>query len=295
MKEQLKSKIDASMGSSALNDVLEELSSATRVLSWSMEEVLDLLGQFRAWWQDNKHRLNQRMQTPFGSIADEARRTTWRIVDALSEVIAQQSAELGNELEASLSDFLSDLGAHEIPTMRLEVATLTEAGDGREQLINRVAAAMLEVEHHDVLDALIAARMIANAVAEQESQDGFAQVGTMMVRGVEWRHRPALPDRLGVIAGMVREHSWFLSSEREVGLLRGLEYLADESATPVKGNDGDGVISVRASAASLAFEMFKHYRKLEKEQPETIRRWQSICCDPNEFAEMKNAWMEAGG
>ena len=51
---------------------------------------------------------------------------------------------------------------------------------------------------------------------------------------------------------------------------------------------------MRAAAASLAFELFEHYRKLEKEEPKIIRRWREICGDPNEFAEVKNAWMTAG-
>ena len=295
VKKKLKSKIDASMGSSDLDVVLEELRSSIGALNWSMEEAFDLFGQLRPWWKDNKNRLHLRMPTPFGStIADQAKLTIWRIVSALSEVMAQRSVDQDDEREDALNDFLSDLGAHEIPTMRLQVVMSATASDGREQLIDRIAVGMLDSEHNDVLDALIAARLLATDVAEQESQGEFAQVGTMLVRGVEWRHRPALLDRLRVVAQMVREYPWFLSSERETSLLRGLEYLVDESATPVKGNDGDGVILVRASAASLAFELFRHYRKLEKKEPETIRRWQAICCDPKEFAEVKNAWMEAG-
>ena len=291
VKEHLRSRIGAQMGSSGLDEVLEELRLSTRSLNWSTEEAFELVGQFRAWWDENKHRLHWEMPLPFGSPAEGLKRTTWRIVSALSEILVKQQIDQDGEGEGALRDFVSDLTAQGMPAIRLEVATLAKSSDGREQLIGRIAAGMLDSEHDDVLDALIAARLLATAVPEQESQGEFAQVGTMLVRGVEWRHRPALLDRLRVVAGMVREFPWFLSSERETSLLRGLAYLVDESATPIKGNDSDGVILIRASAASLAFELFRHYRKLETEVPETIRRWEMICCDSNEFAEVKNAWM----
>ena len=296
VKEHLRSTIGAQIGSSGLDDILEELRLSTGALNWSMEDAFELLVQLRAWWEDNKNRLHLRMPMPmpFGSLADQTKRTTWRIVSALSAILAQQPVDEDSEREDALRDFVSDLTAQGIPTMRLEVATLAKGSDGRAQLIDRVAAAMLDGVHDHVLDALLAARLLAKAAAKEESQGEFAEVGTMLVRGIEWRHRAALVDRLRVVADLVREHPWFLSSEGETGLLRGLEYMADQSASPVRGNDGDGVILIRASAASLAFELFGHYRKLEKEEPETIRRWQTICCDPNEFAEVKNAWMTGG-
>ena len=291
VKERLKSKIGASMGRGDLDDVLKELRVSTGSLNWSTEEAFELLGQFRAWWEDKKVRLHLRDPMPFGSLADQTKLTTWRIVWALSEVLAQRPAIENGERDDELRGFVSDLAAHGIPTMRLEVATLMKAGDEREQLIDRVAAGMLGNDHYDVLDALLAAKLLAIKVAEHESQTEFAQVATMLVRGIEWRHRPALLDRLPVVAGMVRDYPWFLSSERETSLLRGLEYMVDETGTPVRGNDGDDVILIRASAASLAFELFLHYRKVEQEVPETIRRWETKCSDSNEFAEVKNAWM----
>ena len=272
VKEHLRSRVVAQMASSGLDDVLEELRLSTGSLKWSTEEAFELVGQFRAWWDENKHRLHWDMLLPFESLVDETKRTTWRIVNALSEILAQQPTDQGGEGEGALRDFVSDLTAQGMPTIRLEVATSAKSSDGREQLIDRIAVGMLDSEHDDVLDALIAARLLATAVTEQESQGEFAEVGTMLVRGVEWRHRPALLDRLHIVAGMVREFPWFVSPERENSLLRGLAYLVEESATGVRGNDVDGVILIRASAASLAFELLRHYLKLEREVPETIRR-----------------------
>ncbi|MDD9963099.1 MAG: SIR2 family protein [Gammaproteobacteria bacterium] len=294
VKEQLKSKVAASIGRSDLDDALRELRGSTGSLNWSMEEALNLIEQFKEWWQDNRNRLYSRLSTPFGPLGDQTKQTAWRIVWTLSELLAQQPIGENGEHNDEISDFVSDLAAHGIPAKRLEMATLMNVGDDREQLADRISAGMLDSEHYDVLDAILAARLLAIAVEKHESKAEFAQVGTMLVQGVEWRHRPALRDRLHIIAEMVREFPWFLSSERETSLLRGLEYMVDESATPIRGNDGDDVILTRASAAFLAFELFEHYQRVGQELPDAIQRWQAICGDPNEFAEVRNGWQKLG-
>ena len=58
VKDHLRSKIGAQMGTSGLDDVLEELRLSTSSLNWSMDEAFELVGQFRAWWDENKHRLH---------------------------------------------------------------------------------------------------------------------------------------------------------------------------------------------------------------------------------------------
>ena len=79
------------------------------------------------------------------------------------------------------------------------------------------------------------------------------------------------------------------------GLLVGLSELADETSTGVKGNDQDGIIPIRAAAASLAFSLFKYYRQSGLDEPEAIQRWRELCSDPDEFSEVKNSWIFAGG
>ena len=63
----------------------------------------------------------------------------------------------------------------------------------------------------------------------------------------------------------------------------------------MKGNDVDGVIVIRSSAASLAFALFGHYEASGLELPEAIQRWRELCSAPDEFSEVRNAWTDAGG
>lgn len=293
VKEHLRTTISAKMGSSGLGDVLDELRHSAGVVDWSWSEATELMAILRAWWDESKYRLGWHMPTPFGSPANELKQTTWKAVSALSAVFAQRttSGDRGQREEVP-HDFIADLATQGIAVTRLQVAILDKATDRRAELIDRVAAQLVDSTKDQVVDALFAARLLAIA-AGQGLKSEFAQVGTMLVQGVEWRHRPGLVDRLRLVEALVNDHPWFLSARTEHGLLRGLEQIADETSQGVKGNDEDGVILIRAAAASLAFGLFLYYRELEKDEPETVQRWQAICTDPNEFAEVKNAWIGA--
>lgn len=294
VKEHLRSEIGARMGRSDLVDILDELRQSAGVVGWSVPEAFELLGEFRAWWDEHKPRLHWELPMPFGSPAEVTKQTIRRMVSALAAVLVEGTFLEDRGSKDALRDFISDLTAHEIPVLRLELAGLTIGGDGRKQLIERIAAGMSDNVDDNVVDALLAARFLATLATDEEWRRDFGQVGTKLVQGVEWRHRPALVDRLRVAAGLVRDHRWFISPLTETSLLRGLACIEGEGSDRVSGNDGDGVILTRASAASLAFELSRHYRKLEKNEPETVRRWQAICRDANEFAEVRNAWPTVG-
>ena len=134
---------------------------------------------------------------------------------------------------------------------------------------------------------------MAHEYAEQETPGEFAAVTAMLIQGVQWRHRPALADRLRVVGGLVRNRSGIMSEAALAALIGGLAKIAEETSNGVKGNDQDGVITVRAAAGFLAFELFGYYQEIGADLPEAIRRWQEICGDPDEFSEVRYSWRAA--
>ena len=275
-----------------LDRVLDELHNSAGIVKWSESEALELLAGLSGWWNHNKHLLHRRIQGPFWSIP---KRTAARIVYALSAVFSHVPASPGgrDRLDA-LHGLVSDLRTHGIAATRLEAASYTMVADGRADVLHRVATGMQDREHEHVADALAAAEVLAWALPEEE-RDDFNVVATKLVQGVEWRHRPALADRLRVAANLVERQPWFLSEETRIGLLAGLEQLAEETSSGVKGNDEDGVIAIRSSAASLAFALFGHYEASDLELPEAIQRWRELCSAPDEFSEVRNAWTDTDG
>ena len=296
VKGHLRSIIDERMGDSRLDDVLDELWNSGSNVAWSKTDAFELVAQFSGWWTKNKHLLLYRTPMPFGSPADSTKRTVVRMIRALSAVFSHLPVDQDADVELdTLGEFITDLERRNIPAKALEAATLSILPESRKRVLSQVAAAMSSSNHDVVTDAVVAAGVLARALVEQNARDEFAAVGVILVDGVRWRHRPALVQRLQVVGDLVEKQPWFLSTESLSGLLAGLSELAEETVTGVRGNDQDGVIPIRAAAASLAFSLFKYYQQSGLDEPEAIRRWRELCSDPNEFSEVKNSWLFAEG
>ena len=291
VKEHLKSIIDEGLGDSRLDGVLDELRNSGSNVKWSKIDALELVAKLSGWWAANKRRLLHRTPMLFGS---GTKRTVGEAIRALSAVFMHLPADQSSNVEVdTLGEFLTDLESHDIPARALEAATLSRFSENREQVLDRVAAAMLSSKHDVVADALFAAGVLGRTLAKQDAREDFAIVGETLVEGVQWRHRPALVQRLRVVADLVEKQPWFLSTEALSGLLAGLAEIAEETSSGIKGNDQDGVIAIRAAAASLAFSLFEYCRQSELDEPDAIRRWRELCSDPDEFSEVRNSWLVA--
>ena len=294
VKEHLRSLIDERLGDSRLDGVLDELWNSGSNVKWSKTDALELVAKLSGWWATHKHLLLYRTPMPFGSPADGTNRTVVRVIRALSAVLAHLSVDQDADVEVdTLGEFLADLESHNIPAKALEAATLSISLENRKRVFGRVAAAMLSNEHDVVADAVFAAGVLAHTLEEQNAPGEFSPIGKILVEGVQWRHRPALVQRLQVVGNLVDKQPWFLSTESLSGLLVGLSELADETSTGVRGNDQDGVIPIRAAAASLAFSLCKYYQQAGLDEPEAIQRWRELCSDPDEFSEVKHSWLFA--
>ena len=295
VKKHLRMMFDEAQADNHFDKVFEELRKSAGVIEWSSEEALEWVGKLLDWWNKKKDRLQYQESMPFGSPADHTRRSARKAVGALSAVFSHLPEKLSQEENVEpLREFLASLGKHNVPARWLEAAVWHIEGESRENVIERVAVAMLHNDHSEVIDALSATQVLAHELAAPEEQSNFAPVANMLVQGVQWRHRPALLDRLRVVEDLVINQNWFLSADALAKLLVGIDEIATETSIGVRGNDEDGVILIRAAAASLAFALSSYHEAAGLGEPEAIRRWREICVSPNEFSEVKNAWIQAG-
>ena len=294
VKEHLRLMINERMANSRADDALEELEGSAGVVQWSKAEALEFVAQFLIWWHEHKHLLNHRDPEPFGPPAERTKCTIRKIVHALSAIFLHLPDNAEQDT-GPLREFLLELARHNIPTKVLDVAILSNVAEVRGELLEQVKKALLENDRDIVVDALYAARVLARKLVNEGSTGEFAPIAMILVQGVQWRHRPALVDRLLIIADLVKEQHRFLSLDVLAALLAGLEKIAEETSSGIRDNDEGGVITIRASAASLAFALSEYYQESGLGEPTEIQRWREICSDPNEFSEVKNSWPITSG
>lgn len=289
-KELSRSNLTEWLADSRLIDGLRELAHGADLVEWSAEEAFDILDELSRWWTANKHRLHHRVRTPFGSDARITRRTATHMVNALSALFSRATPtdECANDL-GKLRTLVSDLRDHGVPATRLEATAARILGTHREEPLRHASAALLDNNPDNVADALEAVRHLASQSPDEARQE-FDSAVSKLVQGVEWRHRPALADRLRVVAGLVAEVAWFLTEEREAALIDGIRQIGHETAGGVKGNDEDGAIAIRAGAASLALALHQRRQELGLDVSDVTQQWRERCASSDEFAEVRNAW-----
>ena len=274
--------------SSHLDHVLDKLQSFARIAQWTNTEAAELVKVLSEWWNKYKHELAQSTLT----LLEPLIITISKAIYTLSEVFSYLPTDSNDEGFKLLQEFRKKLALQHIPAKVLDAVTLSEVHQSREKVLEEVTKALLDNDKDIVLDALRAVAILARQFAEEESPLEFAPVAATLVQGIQWRHRPHLSFRLGVVADLVEKQHWFLSLVEVTDLLAGLEQIAEETSSGVRGNDEDGVITIRAAAASLAFALFKYYQESGSSEPEVIQRWRELCSDPNEFSEVRNSWTD---
>ena len=294
LKKQWRARLADQLEDSRLEECLEELRHSAGLIEWSEAETWELFQVLCGWWNKCKERLSY--QGPFlFSPAEMTRRGAGRAVDALSALFLRLPGCKDADIRLKeLGDFVADLRTHNIPATRLEAASEDLRTANRADVLHGVAKGLLESDRDEVLDALDATSVLMRKLP-QGSRAELEVVLTKLMQGVEWRHRVALAERLRFVTVLVGEQPWVLSESGEKSLLDGLAHIAEDTSGALKGNDSDGQIPVRAAAAALAFAMFRHYEAAVTEAPETILRWRDISRGLDEFAEVRNAWEEAGG
>ena len=272
---------------------MDELRYSASQVRWTREEAMELIAEPSAWWDKNKHWLGDNTPMPFGSHAERTKQSIDSIVGALSEVFAHLSADSDADNRAdALWAFLADLEKHDVPALRLRAAALTIAPENHQRVFDRVKIALLHTERDIVMDALSAIRILAHLLPE-DGRDGFGDIVALLVQGIQWRVRPFLDQRLRCAGDLFGEQPWFLSAVAEAGLLAGLSHIARETEQDrIKGNDEDGMVPIRTGAAALACVLAKRYRNLGMDEPEEIQHWRKVCGHPDEFAEVRNGWMD---
>lgn len=277
-----------------MNKVLVELRQSAEIVEWSKAEALDLIAEFSGWWGRHKFSLRYCTPTSLDSPANVMKCTIQKTVRALSEVFLHLPKDDEDEGVEQLRNLLVELAEYNIPAKGLEAAILSKETRSRRKLFKKVMEALPHSDSDIVHDALLAANILAWKLAKEDSRDEFGPIAAMLVQGIQWRHRPALISKLVTVADLVKKQRWFLLLVDIGDLLAGLEQIVEETSSGVKGNDEDGVITIRAEAASLAFALFEYYQDSELGEPKAIQRWQEVCSNPNEFSEVKNSWPSIG-
>ncbi|MFI4912503.1 MAG: transposase [Sedimentisphaeraceae bacterium JB056] len=124
------------------------------------------------------------------------------------------------------------------------------------------------------------------------SNEGMAYLVKHISQMVYWRCKTELPNTLLTCVNLIRKYPEFCVDEIEQKLLSGLQQIANETQKDSTEYATGEKINIRKKSAGLAYGLCKLYEDRGEDIPCEIEIWKKICKSENEFAEIRNEWIE---
>ncbi|MUG23252.1 SIR2 family protein [Paenibacillus macerans] len=265
---------------------------------WTENEANTILKKLLEWWDSDKQYLKRdREEYWFGSISDEFRSRFRHLVIIIALAIAPQLSDSSSKItKESLLRLFKEVSDHNIPVLRARAACALIFNKDMSDMYNDILSALSSKDNSCIVDALNAIlELLAIEGESNASSDSMDKILRHLSQMILWRRHDGLVSVINTMAFITMNFPRFLNEQLLSDVLIGLQYLCDESNPSNENSEMDvaDLLSLRRSAANLAFRLFQFYTEKNVIVPQTILQWRGICLDENEFTEIKNQWRES--
>lgn len=279
-----------------IEEVTKKLFLKKSNVEWLEDELLIILNKLIEWWNCDKHYLKDDTPGIFISVSDEFHNRFRYLVSILSNIIVSVlSINTSEEVKENIRKLFKELDEYGIPCLQSKAACLQFIEDNKKSFYFDILDAITSKNHSRIVDASYAIIKLC----EITNIPGILEVNGddilyLLTQQIKWRRRDGLVSILNTMNMIISEYPQYLNEKLLSDVLIGLKYLCDESNPAYTEIDVDVLdrLSYRESAAHLAFTLFEYYSKKKESVPKTISDWRTICFDKNEFAEVRNQWIE---
>lgn len=286
---------DISIFNEIINGTKSKFTDNDIAVQWSEEETLNIFERLIEWWNYDKHYLKEDNTIRiFGSIPDEFYSRFRNLVSIISIMLPPTlSIKEKEEVKSLMLQLFKEFDEYDITYLQAKSACLQLLDLNISSIYSNILDAISSKDNSKIIDSINAILEILNLYnGSIESNDELDKMLDILSDQIKWRREDALTSTLNAASTIVTRFPRYLNERFLQDILIGLNYLCDESNPKNESinNDIGDRLSYRKSSAYLAFKLFLYYSKKEQSIPATIIRWQEICLDENEFAEIRNQW-----
>ena len=280
---------------------------ASKDVPWSADDVRVIMDGLVSWWDSDKGHLGrEEVRGLFGSIGGQLRQRMSQLVETLALMVERHHGLVESDsVDEVLRRVVQELRGHDVPALRLEAACIRLFPEWRVPVLERIETDMGCPDVRVAVDALLAMDLVSQrADAEEADVERVLRAASQMI---SWRREAeAWAATINLTGSVLKRHPSLLVEDVERWMLVGLVRVAGQTRVPGKivgKMDSDAGpaeraevmtrLFVRRAGARLAVWLFGHYRGLRGSIPEAVRTWERICGSEDEFAEVRNQWVES--
>ena len=274
---------------------------------WSDDDMHYIVKRLVEWWDINQKQY--KIQTEgvdlVGMVVEAQEEIFSNWAKTLAAVISNfNPPHKGHPIRDTLSRVIRELSTYELPVLYLESTCLHMFPERRDSILRRIEEGMMSSKEETVIEALDAVWIMSNRIGAEPREEVredlicLLETASQILRS---RRDIGLPQAIGRITSEISRHPWVFTKGIEQYVLEGLRHLISDTAIRTSGNpyldvgrddsDVSTKLTVRLTAARLAYALSKYYAQKGKPMPEVITEWENICLSNNEFAEIRNQWI----
>ena len=264
---------------------------------WTAEDAAEILQRLLQWWDADKDRLSEKESVPdgFSSIPEEFRSRFSRMVELLAEVVGPKlSADSPDGIKASLSRLLKEFREYGLPGLAAEAASLHIYPDQKADVYNRIHEALISNQDSIKRDGLRAIAKITLDGNDADTSSVEPDPASMLNQYLTWCPTHSISSALWIIVRILKNSPTSFSHCLEVASQGRLDRLLTDTAYDSDNPDlnFDEKLEVRRISSILAAALWRYYRSRRLTIPDAVKKWRDSCLSPDEFAEIKNAWID---
>jgi hypothetical protein len=253
---------------------------------WNKEDINELVANIIEWWNSDKEYLKQTGERFMGSISDEFKARFKNMVWIFSNVMVSNIELLDSKLYPQIEKLLSELSDYGMPDLEAKVSFLKLFPNKKQEIYDKIKLQLYSKNEEAILDAVNAVSVLVIF----GNEDVFDLVKNI-AENIKSRTEIALDRFLESMTVIMKYNQKLITESILSDLQLGFEFLYNEILIYDTEEIVHKKLLIQRSASHLLVLLKKYYLERNKIIPQYISKWESICLDENEFAEIRNIWL----
>jgi hypothetical protein len=265
-----------------------EIMGASDFVKWTIDEAHLIFNKLLNWWDLDKEFLDKYQS---GNVREEFELRFKQLRFALIEAVPKSFSSDREKDVLALQNMVSGMAEYGLPVCSIKCAFSNILPNWKADLISEISNSYLEIRKPFIEDAMEGMYSLFESGSENVDCTIIEHCLELLASSLLVRDKHRLLTSLFACFKITSRYKEHFLKPFERGVLFALDKLRTETdGTSDLFTLHDGLY-IREVSAQLAYQLYGYYRDLKLEIPEVIYQWRAICETPDEFIEIRNAWI----
>ena len=275
--------------------LFRELLNCPSLVKWEKAEINIIFVRLMECWDTDKNQLKKEQEHDFMSIHQGFQQRFIMLAKVVVDFIIP-NLKGHDDVKDKLERFMQELDEYGVFSLRVKAACVRIVPDTKREVINNILKSLRSYEHDEVVYCLKTIYMICDLNRSGFSKKDKTTLIWHIAQKISWRQPSGLASALNIMSHLLHtcKHDSLMTQEAKALILGGLRYLDTETdyKKGLEQLDFFDKLEIRRAAVCLSYELYKWYMREGADIPKVILQWKEIAQSEDEFAEVKNQWLD---